>query len=241
MIRWIFLKKTISNLDDLIVVQKLNAMTKSINRSEVQRYISLVKAEEQLHRLSMMYANNRNECGRYSDQRRGEYHSIEENFWAIQSGTQGQPPLLVSFVNESDYDHESCKPSGDFNATLSVQPLNGNTNLTDLQNTQSHSFHKLAISVCAQTSGGSWGGEDIWGRQHVSSEPLADEVKILDVEGLTEDLLMKFIISIVQPELHFNGETPLVNEINELRSNGSIAYTPKNHLWLDLWKYYSEN
>jgi hypothetical protein len=119
----------------------------------------------------MMYASNRNEYDIYSEIRRSENHSIEENFWTIQSGTQGQPPLLVSFVNESEFDHEICTPSSEFYATFSVQPLNSNTNLTALNRTKSRSFHKLGITVWAEVSGGSWvvkisGGDNMLAVNH---------------------------------------------------------------------------
>ncbi|KAI8875125.1 hypothetical protein K501DRAFT_279272 [Backusella circina FSU 941] len=219
-----------TNLNDLAIVQKLIPMTKSLHRNEIQRYNAENKTKKQRGSHDMMYTRkgNYDSDDSYGERRRN--FQKEENFWAICPNTQNHPPPLISFLNESDCNDRDCNPSTSFCATLSVQPLDGNMNLKNLQKTKSSSSHKIVVSVSAQTSGGSWGGGDIWVQPFINSKALVHDIKILDIEGLSEDLLMKFIFSIDQPKLHSNGETSLVTDNNALKSNGSIRYTPKDNL-----------
>jgi hypothetical protein len=101
------------------------------------------------------------------------------------------------------------------------------------------SFHKLSLAVKSIGFNGSWGVTDIWGDEEATCNGLSKEVKLLDHEGLTEDLLMTFIIAVIQPKLSLDGEVPFINQINRFKSNGKIPVQPKNHLWFDVWKFYA--
>lgn len=60
---------------------------------------------------------------------------------------------------------------------------------------------------------------------------------MIGLEGSTEDLLMAYLVAIVQPKLLLNGEISLRNKINEYKSKVVIPVSPDNHLWHNYWKY----
>ena len=77
---------------------------------------------------------------------------------------------------------------------------------------------------------GGGGGSGIWSRDHFIAHPLKEEVEMIGLVGLTEDLLMAYLVAIVQPKFLSNGEIPLYNKINEYKSKVVIPVSPDNHL-----------
>jgi hypothetical protein len=105
------------------------------------------------------------------------------------------------------------------------------------QETSIESNHVLSLEVKAHTSGGSWGGEDIWSSPCVIAQNVDEIATLLGIPESKGNLLVKFVLSNLQPSLESNGETPIKHEINALKAKGKISSKPKQHLWYDLWEY----
>lgn len=233
------LRKTITNLDDLHLMKQLSVLTEEVSDIDDDWINSDVSDEDDMYDTV------------YTNPSRGEELYRGKRFWAIDSAVPENPGLLVSFYNE-DYCNgpQNCILNFNFHGTLSVQLLTtSNVDLKHLSAFESSrygspedysekDFHKLAVAVCANNQGGSWGGGEIWSTNNIIARSLKEEVNVLGIEGLTEDLLMAYIIAVVQPELPSNGDTPLRNTVNELRVKGAIPVSPVNHLWFDYWKYH---
>nr|CAG8583862.1 2005_t:CDS:2 [Entrophospora candida] len=95
----------------------------------------------------------------------------------------------------------------------------------------------LTFEVNAYTSGGSWGGEDIWREPSVIANDADNVASQLRVPGLNGNLLVKYVLAHLQPSLRGNGEAPLKHRIDKLKAEGKISSKPKQHLWYDLWEY----
>ncbi|CEP10230.1 hypothetical protein [Parasitella parasitica] len=233
------LKKTITNLEDLHTMERLMSLTKALKSGNKIVVIGGDSDDED---------SDSDDSDDYGYGYRNENRSdTEKNFWTISSSKPDQPDLLVSFVNSSYANESDCIPSYYFHATLSVQPLTADVKVKQisafkckrdgLYTLARQKFHKAATSVSASNEGGSWGGGDIWSNYEFIANSLEDEVQMLGLEGLTEDLLMAYILAIVQPKLFSNGETPIQNHINAYKSKGVIPVSPNNHLWFNCWKY----
>ncbi|KAI8886275.1 hypothetical protein K501DRAFT_270010 [Backusella circina FSU 941] len=240
------IKRTVSDLDDLVTLQKLIPLTANSNLIMAKIQAFDVEARSSDESDSSQNSQESIESDIYGGDNQSSSH---EQFWTIQSCNAQTAPLLVAFSNNAYYNVDDCIPQNHFYATLSVQPLDGcallkrNTlrqgrysNSEGYLRLPSRPFHKLSLYVNATGTSGSWGVEDIWGDQETECDGLEQEVKMLDLEGLTEDLLMIYIIAVVQPNLESDGEAPFVRYINRCKSNGVIPVQPKNHLWLDLWR-----
>jgi hypothetical protein len=246
------IKQTVSNLDDLVTLQKLVPLTQETNRDHLQQMV------DQMDRRDMEEGSDSN-YGRSKASSQGDKYAGEnaskhsEHCWTIQSNNPQNNSLVVTFINEAFYNSEECIPSNHFYATVSVQPLDKNTQLGRNDLREYHfsfsdwkvigldhkSFHKLSLNVKSTGFNGSWGVTDIWGDEEATCNGLSEEVKLLDLEGLTEDLLMTYLIAIIQPKLLLDGEVPFINQINRFKSDGQIPVQPKNHLWFDVWKFYA--
>jgi hypothetical protein len=185
----------------------------------------------------------------YRSENQQEY---DETCWTIQSCNPQNGSLVVTFLNEAYYNNADCKPSNDFYATIWVQPVDKNAQLkrNELRKYRySHSrqymnhlgsklFHKISLAVTSNGYDGSWGVSDIWGSRTTVCNDLSKEIQLLGLEGLTEDLLMIYLIAVIQPKLKFDGDVPFTGYINKCKSAGKIPIQPNNHLWLDLWRLY---
>ncbi|CAB4492760.1 unnamed protein product [Rhizophagus irregularis] len=96
----------------------------------------------------------------------------------------------------------------------------------------------FSLRIKANTSGSSWGvGEDIWKPIYIKAKSADDVASILEIPGLTGDLLFKYVLDFLNPTLTHNGETPLKHWVNELKSEGAIPIEPEQHLWYHAWNY----
>ncbi|RGB24516.1 hypothetical protein C1646_772983 [Rhizophagus diaphanus] len=75
-------------------------------------------------------------------------------------------------------------------------------------------------------------------------EPIKIKVKsadflasLLKIPDLTGDLLFKYVLDCLKPTLD-DGEIPLENWINKLKSNGTIPIKPNQHLWYYAWNFH---
>ncbi|CAG8716374.1 19426_t:CDS:2 [Rhizophagus irregularis] len=119
----------------------------------------------------------------------------------------------------------SCNPSASWSASVVILP-----NLT--------SKYIFSLRIKANTSGSSWGvGEDIWKPIYIKAKSADDVASILEIPGLTGDLLFKYVLDFLNPTLTNNGETPLKHWVNELKSEGAIPIEPEQHLWYHAWNY----
>jgi len=66
-------------------------------------------------------------------------------------------------------------------------------------------------------------------RSNVVSRSLKKEVDMLGVKDLAEDLLMAYLVAVIQPKLPSNGESLLCNKVNACRSQGTIPVLPASH------------
>ncbi|KAI8636001.1 hypothetical protein BD408DRAFT_448770 [Parasitella parasitica] len=235
------LKKTITNLEDLHTMERLLSLTKTLKNGK--KIIVIGGSSDNDSDDSDSDDSDDHNYG-YRNENSSE---TEKNFWTISSNRPGQPDLLISFVNSYYANQSDCIPSYYFHATLSVQLLTPDVEVKKinafkckrdgLYTLKRQKFHKAATSVAASNEGGSWGGGDIWSEYDFVANPLEDEVEILGLEGLTGDLLMTYILAVVQPKLFSNGETPIRNHINSYKSKGLIPVSPDNHLWFNCWKF----
>jgi hypothetical protein len=167
------LKTSIDNLEELVIVKKLIPLTSETNTDEVKKQINREKARRRRAggggasagdsaehnepvKKSVKSKNRRNYGydGCYNDE------SYDENFYIIESSSDG-PPLLISFINESIFEGDPCSASYFFYSTLSVQPINADSDIKNLRayrrypDLPNHSFHKFSNSVQARNDGGS--------------------------------------------------------------------------------------
>jgi hypothetical protein len=100
------------------------------------------------------------------------------------------------------------------------------------------SKHVFVLGIIAYNSGGSWGvGEDIWKPPTIKAKSPDYVASLLEIPDLTGDILFKYVLDCLKPTLNNNGETPLKNWVNKLKSKGAIPLEPKQHLWYHAWNY----
>ncbi|KAL9548346.1 hypothetical protein MBANPS3_005723 [Mucor bainieri] len=239
------LRKTVTNLEDLHLMKQLDSLTKSVSGSI--KLIVIGGDDGSSDDADHAYDDDED---MYRNPRSSDKLETDKSFWIIESGTPGKPGLLVSFYKEFYYNDSDCILNFNHHATLGVQPLTasidvkhisafGSARYGDPIRFSSRDFHKVAMAVCANNGGGSWGGGgDVWSTDNIIARSLAKEVDMLDIDGLTEELLMAYLVAVVQPELPSNGDTPLRNMVNKRKANGTIPVSPANHLWFDCWKYH---
>ncbi|RGB38148.1 hypothetical protein C1646_665643 [Rhizophagus diaphanus] len=139
----------------------------------------------------------------------------------------------------------SCNPSASWSASVIILPSKEMEIF--LRNYKSSKYELISdlttkyifsLRIKANTSGTSWGvGEDIWKPIYVEAKSADDVASILEIPGLTGDLLFKYVLDFLNPTLARNGETPLKHWVNELKSEGAIPIKPEQHLWYHAWNY----
>ncbi|KAL9536781.1 hypothetical protein MBANPS3_012370 [Mucor bainieri] len=239
----VLLRNRIANLEDMHIMERLESLTLESSKGAHEPPAPISSDEENSDdydsddESSSTYGDD-DDVKRCRDNSQDDYESYER-FWVINSAVPGNSGLLVSFANAFFLNGSDCIASHHFHATLSVQRLDANvdtkninafkfTRYDGIRNLPSQDFHKAAACVSASNEGGSWGGADIWCEEDFIARSLKEEAALIGIDGLNEDLLMAFIVAVVQPKLIGNGQTPLFNTINAYKSSGTIPVTPKN-------------
>jgi hypothetical protein len=232
------------NLDDLYTVEKLTPQTRAASWNDVKSYVTsfhhVSTTERALvgpnaHHHSSWYERDYGEKFTYSNE-------DDQKYWFINSFLPNEAPLIVSFISSSSVQGASCDSHADFNGSLYILQLKKiiATEVTDIESI-ARKAPTIKAHVSSSVSPGSWGGEDIWSGQDVTSHPVQEQVDALGLQDLTQDLFMTYVIALVQPRLLGNGDTPLAADINRKKVAGRIPVKPQSQLWFDLWKYNLNN
>ncbi|KAL9558832.1 hypothetical protein MBANPS3_000694 [Mucor bainieri] len=231
------LKESITNLDDLYIVQQLVSLGKATTLNQISSMLGFGTLSSAAAATSTQTISHYGKKRGYRQRR--ETDTVETRYWVINSNTSGRPVLLISFTQSHYWNGETCEQESQFHGTLAVQPLNTGITLEQIRNPPADC--QKAVADASSELTGSWGGEDIWGGCLFVARPLAkEEVFMLDVDGLTEDLLMAYIMNLARPTLG-EGNYPLEEDLHSKMVEGLIPMPSHNHRWFDLWKYYKAN
>jgi hypothetical protein len=194
--------------------------------------------------------------------RRGFNQSFDERLWSIGASRNSNNQLIVHFSTQmyTIYD----KWSSDYNcaSTISVYQLNTETDVNAIRSYKcghygssdsSPAFAKIAVSGWSMVeyephhhhrdrdrydgSGCDSEFEDSGLQFNFESNSLESETELLDIDSLTQDILIKYIIALVHPSIDQGAESELKSEVNALNKTGS----PDDDIWYAIWKMHSSN
>ncbi|KAK4509631.1 Protein component of the small (40S) ribosomal subunit [Mucor velutinosus] len=164
-----------------------------------------------------------------SRRRSGGYYqrhsfTVHTSYWVINSKANGLPALFISFTRSSRWDVAEYEEVYIYDGNSSVHLLIADVTLT-LINTPPEACQKAMAYVSTYMT-----SEGIWDASNLTARSLANQVGILDVFGLTEGLIMAYIIDLVQPELSHNDETPLEEQVRSKKARGIIPISFQDRL-----------
>ncbi|GBC09941.1 hypothetical protein RclHR1_09210010 [Rhizophagus clarus] len=151
--------------------------------------------------------------------------------------------LKVLSDNDESYHHNKSKNYLDrFIDPLDLHPYYYNGYGHKNKFSELTSAHVFVLGLHTRiSSDGSWGIEE--------SSEIEEEIdiraksadycaNILKIPDLTGDLLFKYVLSYLNPNLQNNGDTPLEERIDKLKVKRVIpTEKPKQHLWYYAWNY----
>ncbi|KAL9556191.1 hypothetical protein MBANPS3_001985 [Mucor bainieri] len=235
------LKKSITNLEDLCIIQELISLGKRATLEEIRPLLRrATRATGTASTATPQQTNTpprRRRAGRGYNRRHS--HNEVTSYWTISSKANGLPALVISFTDSERWDAEPYEGEVyTYDGTLAVLPLIPGVTLAMIKNPPE--AYQKAVAHAINEVAGSWNEVDVYGYATFSARSLTNEVTLLDVDGLTEELLMAYIVDLVQPMLSYNGEARLEERIRNRKVTGDIPKASQNHTWFDLWKYHKK-